>query len=73
MNRYEYERLLAEDKSLRLLTLRPENFSDELHVEVKLSALSGDIPIYEALSYVWSSPEDPTPVVIGLGPQSSVC
>ena len=62
--RYSALPLPEAGKHTRLLRLSPGGFLDDLHVELEQVLLDGT-PNYEALSYVWGSPADPVPILVG--------
>jgi hypothetical protein len=65
MARYEYTPLTADGSHIRLLRLLPGRFSDDLEVEIFHAPFpSYEALIYEALSYVWGSTEDPRTILI---------
>jgi len=50
---------------IRLLTLHPGAFNDEISVTLHKATLSTNSPnTYEALSYVWGSEKDPIPITV---------
>ncbi|XMA07805.1 hypothetical protein WAI453_000596 [Rhynchosporium graminicola] len=65
MTKYQYDGLPEDNKPVRLLSLGPGDLAEEVCVELIPALLTGLTPSYEALSYVWGSPKDPVPVVVG--------
>ena len=66
MDRYQYSPLDADLKEIRLLTLHAGAFSADLEISVHKVALKLDTPpIYEALSYVWGTTENPVDIKVG--------
>lgn len=66
MPSYQYSPLDERLKEIRVLTLHPGAFSANLHVLIHKVVLAPDTPpIYEALSYVWSTTGDPVDIKIG--------
>ncbi|KAF8860397.1 HET-domain-containing protein [Acephala macrosclerotiorum] len=55
MMKYKYTRLRPDREELRLLKLLPGQFSDDIVVEIFHKRFDAN-PDYEALSYVWGSP-----------------
>jgi hypothetical protein len=64
MSLYEYERL--GDRQIRLFTLLPGGADDALRGEVTVVSIDS-LPDYDALSYVWGSPEPVTAIHITAG------
>ncbi|KAI1738100.1 HET-domain-containing protein [Xylaria scruposa] len=61
---YQYHDLPANDY-VRLATILPGNFNDDLVVKIEARQfLIDDPPPYEALSYVWGSEDDKQPIQI---------
>ena len=57
---YQYSSLKESLNEIRVLTLHPGDFSADLHVSIHKVTLRLDSPpIYEALSYVWGTTENP--------------
>ena len=55
---YRYDPLRGEG-AIRLLSLLPGQFSDDIHVRISNANLTKrPRPRYEALSYVWGDPSD---------------
>ncbi|OTA60391.1 HET-domain-containing protein [Hypoxylon sp. EC38] len=64
MVRYRYSPLPEKDY-LRVVTLHPAKFEDDIVVSFDTSSFPGDDSLrYEALSYVWGSYKDPLPVYV---------
>ncbi|KAI4281776.1 MAG: hypothetical protein L6R38_003431 [Xanthoria sp. 2 TBL-2021] len=50
---------LNEDTEIRLLTLLPDWFEAPIHISLEINVLSdGEVPEFEALSYVWGDASD---------------
>lgn len=64
MSQYIYQPLSNDGlRRIRLLTLEPGEFSDDIVVSLDIKLFSGDhLPYYEALSYVWGSQGDPVSI-----------
>ena len=59
MASYEYSALDEEASEIRLMTLLPGRFEDDISITLETVTLTKKhIPQYEALSYVWGSPEN---------------
>ena len=59
MPRYKYTPLDAQSQQIRLLSLAPGMFDDDIYVSLETVALTQDNPPeYEALSYTWGSTEN---------------
>ena len=59
MSRYKYTPLDAHSQQIRLMSLAPGIFDDDIYVSLKTVALTRDNPPkYEALSYTWGSTEN---------------
>ena len=66
MVRYRYSPLDESLNEIRLLTLHPGDFSADLHVSIRKATLTAEAPpIYEALSYVWGTTENPVDIKVG--------
>ena len=62
---YRYSPLNKDRNEIRVLTLHPGKFSANIHVSIHKVALTAESPpIYEALSYVWGSTDDPVDIEI---------
>jgi len=67
---YSYK--LLPKKHIRLATIHPGEFKDDIAISlepIKLSA--GALPQYEALSYVWGSNDNPSTILVKDGGISS--
>jgi len=68
-NRTELYSYIPLDKSahtIRLLTLLPGNFGEDIHVRLSIQTLTQKSTLsYEALSYAWGTAEDPTNIYVG--------
>ncbi|KAF2135243.1 uncharacterized protein K452DRAFT_210786, partial [Aplosporella prunicola CBS 121167] len=62
---YQYSTLSKEGKHIRLLDLSPGAFSENLHIELRQVSLEKKSLYFEALSYVWGSPINPSFITIG--------
>jgi len=63
---YRYQPLDKQKNAIRLLTLLPGEFSDEIRVVLNhVSFDSDNPPQYEALSYVWGSAANPASCKVG--------
>ena len=59
MSRYKYTPLDAHSQQIRLMSLVPGIFDDDIYVSLKTVTLNQDNPpTYEALSYTWGSTEN---------------
>ena len=66
-NPYQYSSLNEDLNEIRLLTLHAGDFKAELSISVHTVSLNPDHPpIYETLSYVWGSTENPVDIHVGL-------
>ena len=64
---YQYTPLSDDLKEIRLLTLHEGRFKADIHISIHTVPLTTDSPpIYEALSYVWGSPETPIDIQVGV-------
>ena len=73
MARYQYAALDEEAQEIRLLTLLPGAFSDEVKILIHTTQLSESIrPQYEALSYLWGPPPKGDEVSVGLSDQQTL-
>ena len=62
---YRYTSLDPEAKTIRLVTLLPSVFDDDVHVSLQTTVLDGQrVPTYEALSYAWGSTEQPSEIKV---------
>lgn len=69
---YNYSSLNEDLNEIRLLTLHEGDFKADISISIHTVPLMPDNPpIYEALSYVWGSTENP--VDIQVGPNTEVC
>jgi hypothetical protein len=63
---YSYIPLDKSAHTIRLLTLLPGNFGEEIHVRLSIRTLTQKSALsYEALSYAWGTAEDPTNIYVG--------
>lgn len=53
---YEYASLDPRRRQIRLVTLLPGNWQDDVHCEMTTVKFGKKMPKYEALSYVWGDP-----------------
>lgn len=63
---YQYKSINTSAHEIRLLTLKPGKFQDNIHISLEHTHLAADktqIP-YEALSYVWGSEDDKQPIYV---------
>ena len=62
---YEYSALDESASETRLMTLLPGRFEDHISITIETVILTKKhVPKYEALSYVWGSPENPMDVSV---------
>ena len=62
---YEYSALDESASEIRLMTLLPGRFEDDISITIETVVLTKEhIPQYEALSYVWGSPENPMDISV---------
>ncbi|KAI1660347.1 HET-domain-containing protein [Daldinia decipiens] len=61
MVRYRYSPLPGQDY-IRLATIHPGTFEDDIIISFHTSPFPGDVLPYEALSYVWGSDKNYTPI-----------
>ncbi|KAL8849519.1 MAG: hypothetical protein Q9221_005526 [Calogaya cf. arnoldii] len=62
---YRYTSLDPEAKTIRLVTLLPSVFDDDVHVSLQTTVLDWQrVPTYEALSYAWGSTEQPSEIKV---------
>ena len=62
---YEYSALDEEASEIRLMTLLPGRFKDDISITMETVVLTKEhTPQYEALSYVWGSPENPVDISV---------
>ena len=62
---YEYSALDEDASEIRLMTLLPGRFEDDISITMETVVLTKtNTPRYEALSYVWGSPENPVDISI---------
>ena len=65
MDSYSYTALNESAGQIRLLSLPPGEFGDEIVIYIQEFVLSiSEKPIFEALSYIWGSDADMVPIVI---------
>ena len=65
---YEYSALDEEASEIRLLTLLPGRFEDDIFITMETVVLTKEhTPQYEALSYVWSPEENPIDISVKAG------
>lgn len=63
---YHYEPLNDDLNEIRLLTLHEGHFEAEIRISIHSVPLNADsLPTYEALSYVWGSPETEVEIQVG--------
>ena len=63
MKPYKYSNLIGDE--IRLLHLLPRSASREVRIKIETVTLSAyQFPQYEALSYAWGSPKDPSSVAV---------
>ena len=63
---YQYSPLNQELKEIRLMTLHPGDFTEDIKVSIcKVPLIPGNPPIYEALSYAWGSTKSMPDIKIG--------
>ncbi len=66
MSTYTYTRLTPETANIRLLTLLPGAFDDEIRITLDTALIIDRYnPAYEALSYTWGSADNPVNIVVG--------
>jgi hypothetical protein len=62
---YSYIPLNKSAHTIRLLTLLPGHFGEDIHVRLSIQTLTQKYtPSYEALSYAWGIAEDPTNIYV---------
>ena len=62
---YKYSALDEDDSEIRLMTLLPGQFEDDISITLKTVILTKEhIPQFEALSYVWGSKENPINIFV---------
>ena len=62
---YEYSSLAEDASEIRLMTLLPGRFEDDIVITLETVILSDNhIPQFEALSYVWGSTENPMDISV---------
>ena len=62
---YEYSALDESASEIRLMTLLPGLFEDDISITIETVVLTKEhIPQYEALSYVWGSAENPIDIIV---------
>ena len=63
---YEYSALDEEASEIRLMTLLPGRFKDDISITLETVTLTEEhVPQYEALSYVWGSKKRPVDIFVG--------
>ena len=63
---YGYQPLGTDGSAIRLISLLPGKWEEEVSIEIETVKLEMDTwPQYEALSYTWGAVEDPVPLRIG--------
>ncbi|KAF6228712.1 hypothetical protein HO173_011731 [Letharia columbiana] len=63
---YQYSPLKEDLNEIRVLILQPGDFTADLHISIhKVGLTLDDPPIYEALSYVWGTTDNPVDIRIG--------
>ncbi|KAF6220712.1 hypothetical protein HO133_003145 [Letharia lupina] len=63
---YQYSPLKEDLNEIRVLILQPGDFTADLHISIHKVGLTLDAPpIYEALSYVWGTTDNPVDIKIG--------
>jgi len=66
MGTYQYTMLIPDSGTIRLMTLLPGAFDDDIRITLKTSLLATWYkPTYEALSYTWGSPQNPVSIFVG--------
>jgi hypothetical protein len=70
MTTYEYKCMRSEMVEIRLLTICPGIWSDEIHISLnhEYNLTGSGWGAYEALSYAWGSSEDMQPVLVEQSP-----
>jgi hypothetical protein len=57
---YRYSPLSALGRQIRLVTILPGSFEEEIHLRLHTTDFSpSNPPTYAALSYTWGSPDNP--------------
>ncbi|KAH6612465.1 heterokaryon incompatibility protein-domain-containing protein [Boeremia exigua] len=62
--KFEYDELAQPDREIRVAVLEPGSFEDPIVVRFILRILEDDAPVYQALSYVWGSNDNPSHVYV---------
>jgi hypothetical protein len=63
---YTYTLLDEAAYEIRILTLHPGAFTDPVTVSLTITSFTPDqVPVFEALSYAWGSPENPENILVG--------
>ena len=64
---YQYSQLNEDLGEIRVLTLQPGDFSADIQISIQtLSLIAESSSIYEALSYVWGTKDNPVKIKVGL-------
>jgi hypothetical protein len=61
MERFQFKPLES-DRSIRIATLHPGSFDDEIKITLSHANLQNEDNSYEALSYVWGNPKETQPI-----------
>ncbi|KAI0104931.1 HET-domain-containing protein [Hypoxylon sp. NC0597] len=69
---YQY-RPLPRKSCIRIVSIHPGNFEDDIIVSFRTSNFPRNVFPYEALSYVWGSKEDPKPVYVSRSDFATIC
>lgn len=64
MAKYQYQPLPGDD-FIRLVTIHPAAFENDVVVTIEAVAFDDSSPQYEALSYTWGSEDDPGTIQVG--------
>lgn len=68
---YTYTLLDEAAYEIRILTLHPGAFTDPVTVSLTITSFTPDqVPVFEALSYAWGSPEKPENILVGRSEES---
>ena len=63
---YKYTSLSSESRQIRLVTLRPGTWADEIHCYIEIVSFDGHPP-YDALSYVWGADQGQKAILLDNG------